>query len=854
MTTQPPPSFTTGLRFARRELRGGLRGFRIFLACLALGVAAIAGVGAMSQGILTSLSEDAREILGGDLSLRLVHRTLTAEERAFIDARGAVSAVTDLRAMARSAEADSRALIQLKAVDDAYPLYGALETTPAQPLAALLAPVDGVFGAAVAPSLLERLGVATGQRIDVGEASFEIRAVIDREPDRATAGPGFALGPRVMISEAALAATQLQQPGSLIYHIYRVAIPPGTAVDQWLSDANGAFPDAGWRVGTLDRATPGLDRMIGRTTLFLTLVGLSALLVGGIGVANAVRAYLEGKTSVIATYKCLGATSRTVFVIYLTQILAIAVLGILIGVTLGALTPLAVADALAGFLPVEVPFRLFPAPLALAGLFGLLTALAFTIWPVARACEVAPASLFRAAAAPLTGRPPRVYVAASLAVAAALAGLAVATASDRLFATWFVAGAIVTMIVFRIAAAGVVAAARRLRSLRFRNSILRHPSLRMAMTNLQRPGAATPSVVLSLGLGLTVLVAVALIENNLTRQITEELPAEAPAFFFIDIQADQIEPFTALVSTSPGVQDTQQVPMLRGRITAIDGVPAAEAVIDPDSRWTLRGDRGVTWSADPPPDSPVIAGDWWPAGYSGPPLISFDAETAAGYGVGLGDTLTVNVLGREVQGTIANLRTIDWGTLGINFLMVFSPGTLEAAPRTHIATVYADAAAEGALERDVTNQFANISAIRVRDALETVRMLIGTIGGAIRATASLTLLSGALVLAGAIAAGHRRRVYDAVVLKVLGATRRDILRVFLLEYGILGLITALIAALIGSIAAWSVVTWVLDVSWTFSPAVVAYTAVASTALTLALGFLGTWRALGQKAAPLLRNE
>ena len=843
----PAPRWTTGFRFARRELRGGLHGFRIFLACLALGVAAIAGVGSMSEAVRTGLANDAKAILGGDLTFRLVHRPMTAEERAFIADRGDVSLITDLRAMARVPDGGPRALVQLKAVDAAYPLYGTIATTPAAPLPELLAETDGTFGAAVAPSLLERLQIEIGDRVEIGEATVTVRAVIDREPDRGAAGPGFALGPRVMISHDALPDTELEQPGSLIYNVYRVAVPEGAAVAPLIAAANDSFPDAGWRVRTLNDATPQLSFLIGRTTLFLTLVGLSALLVGGIGVANAVRAYLEGKTAVIATYKCLGATSTTVFTVYLTQILVLAGLGILIGLVLGALTPLATADLIAAFVPVEVPFRIFPLPLALAAVFGVLTALVFSIWPVARACGVPAASLFRAAASPVTGRPPWSYAVATLVLGAALAALAVFTASDRLFAAWFVAGAVIALLAFRAAASLVIVAARRARA-------WRRPTLRMAMTNLQRPGTPTPSVVLSLGLGLTVLVAVALIENNLGREISEEIPAEAPAFFFIDIQPDQVDPFTDLITASPGVTTAQQVPMLRGRITGIAGVPATEAVVAPDSQWTLRGDRGVTWAVDAPDNSPVVAGEWWPADYAGPQLISFDAETAAGYGVGIGDTLTVNVLGREIQGTIANLRHIEWGTLGINFLMIFSPGVLEAAPRTHIATVYAEPEAEGALERDVTDRFANVSAVRVRDALDTIRELVGTIGGAVRATASLTVFTGALVLAGAIAAGHRRRVYDAVVLKVLGATRRDILAVFLLEYGILGLITALIAALIGSIAAWSVVTWVMDITWRFSPAVVAYTAIGSTLLTLALGFIGTWRVLGQKAAPLLRNE
>jgi putative ABC transport system permease protein len=359
---------------------------------------------------------------------------------------------------------------------------------------------------------------------------------------------------------------------------------------------------------------------------------------------------------------------------------------------------------------------------------------------------------------------------------------------------------------------------------------------------------------LSLGLGLSMLVTVATIEGNLSRQISDELPRDAPAFFFVDIQPQQVAPFEALVADMPGVERSEQVPMLRGRITAINGVPAAEATIAPDARWVLRGDRGITWAAEAPAHNPIVAGEWWPADYRGDMLVSIDARVAAGLGLGIGDTITVNILGRAFTAAIANTRLIDWQRLAINFVMVFSPGVLESAPRMHIAIVHADAAAEDALERDVTNGFANITSIRVRAAIETVATLVGNVGAAVRLTTLITLVSGVLVLAGAIAAGRRRRIYDSVVLKVLGATRSDIVTAYILEYGLLGLVTAIIAAIIGSVTGWAVVTWLLGIDWTPEPVAVIVTAVIGTLITIGAGLIGTWRAMGQSAAPWLRNE
>ncbi|MGP1394817.1 MAG: ABC transporter permease [Inquilinaceae bacterium] len=838
------------LRLARRELRGGLAGFRIFLACLTLGVAAIATVQSVSSGIYQSLRDDGRSILGGDVLLRQLYRPAGDDQRQYLEATAALSEGVEMRSMARTVDSGgdggSSTLVELKAVDDLYPLYGRMELAGGGDLETALERRDGIWGAVVEDTVLGRLGLVVGDRVAVGEAVLEVRAVIESEPDRAGGG-GFSLGPRLMIAMDALADTALVQPGSMIYHTYRVRLPPGGTPAGYVADLRERFPDAVWRIRDFTNAAPRLEEMIGRLTLFLTLVGLTALVVGGVGVGNAVKAYLDGKVATIATFKCVGAQRRLVFATYMAQIMVLSVVGIVLGLIVGAAAPGLLAGLFGSLLPVSVTVGFYPGALAVAAAFGLLTALLFTLWPLARAGDIPAATLFRSLVAPAPGRPGPAILAATIVVALLLAGLAVVTAADRMLALYFVAGVAAAIAAFRLAAAGVIAASRRM-------GRPRRPTLRLALANLHRPGAPTASVMLSVGLGLTVLVAIALIQGNMSRQVQESLPSQAPAFFFVDVQAAQAPSFADQVRAIDGVGALRQVPSLRGRIVAVNGVPAEQALVNRDHAWILEGDRGVTFSANQSEDHQVIDGDWWPADYAGPPLVSIYEDIAHAFDIGVGDRLTVNVLGRDIDAEIATLRSIDFGTLNINFTLVFSPAPLNAAPYTVIATVEATEAAEPVVQRAVTQGFPNVTVVRVRDALDTVNDILRKIGTAVRSTALVTLVAGVLVLAGAVAAGHRRRVYDSVVLKVLGATRGDVLRVFLLEYGLLGLVTAALAALIGTAAAWGVVRHVMDLDWVFLPASVVVTAVAATAITVAFGFVGTWRAMGQKAAPLLRNE
>nr|MCU0886930.1 FtsX-like permease family protein [Rubritepida sp.]MCU0944306.1 FtsX-like permease family protein [Rubritepida sp.] len=480
-------------------------------------------------------------------------------------------------------------------------------------------------------------------------------------------------------------------------------------------------------------------------------------------------------------------------------------------------------------------------------LYGLLTALTFTLWPLGRAGRIPGAALFRDLHEREARWPGLGILALNALAAACLVALVVLTAEQPAFALMFCGGAAAALLLFRLGASLLMALARAL-------GHLRRPALRLGLANLHRPGAPTPIMVVALGLGLTTLAAIAQIEGNLRQAIGSEMPRAAPNFFFIDIQPDQVGDFDRLARETPGVEEIRRVPSLRARITAVNGVPAEEVRTTPETAWALRGDRGLTYTAAMPPGTRLVAGQWWPADHDGPTLVSFDANIAAGWGVGIGDTITVNVLGRDIDLTIANLRQVEWRSLAMNFTLIASPGLLSAAPHTHIATVRGDPAQDSLLLRRVTDALPNVSGIRVREALEQVAVLLGRIGTALTATGSVTLLAGALVLAGAVAAGQRRRVREAVVLKTVGATRAQIRRAFLVEFGVLGAFAGLLAALAGTAAAWGIVRGVMRQEWVFLPGTLALTVAGCMLLVLAFGYAGTALALRARPGPLLRNE
>lgn len=823
-------------RLALRDLRRGGRGLLLLALCLFLGTAALAGIGSLSASLIAALDAQGRQMLGGDVELVVSQRRATVEEVAAFAAQGRVSETVAMRAMADAG--GGPVLVDLRGVDSAWPLVGAFRLAPG-------ALADRPHGRqiAIARALADRLGVKVGDELRLGMAQLKVIGIIAAEPDRL--GAGFTLGPPVLVDMAGLDATQLVQPGSLYESHYRIALArPETATAA--SDALTAqFRASGFAVKSSDRAASSLRRGIGQLGQFLLLVGLAALAIAGVGVGSGVAAYLAGKTRIIATLKVLGAEAGTIATIFLSQLGIVAAAGIVAGLSLGAMVPAIVVAVAGDALPVPPRLALYPLPLATAAALALLVALLFALPALARARHVPAATLLRDALAP-TGWPSWRVIGAMLALVAALVALAVLTASDMLLALGFV-GAVMGLILML----WVVGLLVRLGVARLPRP--RTPLLRLALANLHRPGAETDRLVVALGLGFSLFVALAVIDTSLSAELTGAAPAKAPRFFAIDLQPEDAGRFRAAIEgAAPGAR-IEAVPSLRGSITAVKGVRVADMKTLPDAAWVLRGDRTLTWSAGVPPRNDVVAGKWWPADYRGPPLVSIEDRAAAALGLKIGDTITVTVLGVDVPARIAALRKIDWGGLGLNFAIVFSPGYIEEAPHSLLASVYSAPARDGAVARDVAAALPSVTMIRVGDLIAQIGVALGQIALAIRAAAAVTVAAGIAVLVGAVAASSRTRRYDAVILKLLGGSARQVLTAQALEYALLSMIVVLIALVMGTSAGWFVVVRVFELAWAPDWAVVAMTVAAGVLVTLGIGLLGSLPALRARPADALRE-
>ena len=837
-------------RFAARDLRGGLAGLRIFLICIALGVAAIVAVNSLARALQDGLARDGRTILGGDASFSLMHRELSPEERAFLQSRGELSTIATLRAMARNGAGEAT-LVEVKAVESDWPRLGQAVFEPAMTPSQALAPRGDLYGAAVEEALLDRLGLRVGDVFELGAARFEVRAELVSEPDRLAAGLG--LGPRVIVSQDALGATGLIQPGSLVRWTTRVALgtggapPSEPAVTALVDAAKAAFPQAGWETRTRSNVSPDFSRDLDRFGEFLALVGLVSLVVGGVGVANAAQGFVERKRATLAILKALGASGGAVVAMALVEFLAAALIGIGAGLAVGAATPFAVAALFAPVLPLPLAPVIYPGELALGALYGVLTALSFSVTPLGRAHDIPVSQLFRSLVETGAARPRLRYFAAAALAGAALAGAAILASPQRFVAIVVVVATALALVALRLVAAGAMALARRAPR-------LRSVAWRMAVANLHRPGALTPSVVLSLGLGLAVLVALTSIDSNLRGQLRRATPGETPSFYFLDVRSADLAAFGRFLEREAPRAKIVEAPMMRGRIVRVGDVPAQSVKAKESAAWALEGDRGVTFADAPPEGSQVVAGRWWGADYAGPPLVSMEAGVAEGLGLKIGDAITLNVLGRDVTATIYNLRKVNWRSFAINFIFVFSPDTFKGAPYTVLVTAaLPSAAGESAVMKAAARDFPSVAVVRVRDALETIEALTAKLALAIRSASGIALASSVLVLAGALAANRRARIADAVILKILGATRGRLVATFLIEYALLGGAAAAFGVAAGTLAAYVVVVEVMGFDFVFALAPALAAAVAGLALTVALGMIGAWRILGQKLAAFLRE-
>jgi putative ABC transport system permease protein len=849
-------AFAAIFRFALRDLRGGLRFYGVFIACLVLGVMAIVGVGATSRAFREGMAQQGATLLGGDLSLSRAQGAPDEAERAFLAARGKLSQVVVLRAMARKADAAQATLVEIKAVDAAYPLIGAVKTDPESPggsdFSGFFAEKDGAFGLLADPELAKRLNLHIGDRLTIGAATFTVAAWLKAEPD-SIGGVGF--GPRVMMTPQSLAATGLIVPGSLARNSLRLMLPPEKSSDADLVAAQrdfvAAFPDAGYEIRQRGDPSPQLSRNIDRFAQFLSLIGLTALVCGGVGVGNSIRGLIDRKRRTLAILKALGASGGEAAQFVLIQALLVAAASALLGAALG----LALPSVLVTLLGASLPFPIHPRVAWLDGAtglaFGLLTALVFAAAPLDRARFLPATTLLRESAMQQSGPAQGRGWLVALLSAAALFGFALLTSDDRRLTAEFGLAVIASFALLYGVARAIMALARRAPHARLL-------PLRLAVANLHRPGALTPSFLISLGLGVTLLTALVGMERNLRAEIGQSLPKDSPSYFFIDVQSAQASDFRAFLQSEAPDGTIAVAPMLRGRIVRVKDVPAEAVKPGDKARWALEGDRGVTFSETVPKGSQVVAGEWWPANYAGPPLVSMEADVAQGLGLAIGDSLSVNVLGRTLTAKVANLRKVNWRNFGINFVMVFSPDAFKGAPFTQLMTLTLpqrpETSAEAALLADAAQKYPAVASVSMRETLATLDGLLSKLSVAIQSAASLAFIVSALVLSGALAAGQRARIYEAVVMKVLGATRGKLLTALTLEFALLGAATAAFGLLAGGFAAWLAATRVFDMEFVSFPVEAAALALAAVVFAIVIGLAGSWRILGEKPARHLREE
>jgi putative ABC transport system permease protein len=844
------PGLPLALRLAARQMRSGFEGFSIFMLCVALGVMVIAALGGFADALIKGLERQGREIIGGDIAISRMHARATTEERRAMEGVGSVSESATLRVMARTTDGEEQMLAEVKSVDAAYPLVGEIVLEAGHSFEDALSE-----GAVVEPILLERLGLRVGDPFNVGSATLKISGIIKKEPDGLL--DRLTYGPRVLVSGDQLTRTGLVTPAALIRWRYaiRLASHPDSSdqaeLDAARSELASRLSTGGFTVVDRSDPSPQVRRTIERLHQFLTLIGLTALIVGGVGIANAVANFVDRRRRTIATMRSLGGRSQTIFSVFLVQILFFTAAGICIGLAAGLAIPVVLSAVYAGALPITPVLAISPASLLAASGYGLLVALLFSLWPLGRMEFITSSVLFRDQVGKIDKRPRLPIVAATAALAASLAGVAILSSETPLIAAYFAGVLALTLAIFQGLGIFVTWVARRIP----RPGI---PELAIALGSIAAPGGLSRTIVLSLGTGLSMLVAVALTDASLEEELSGKMPEAAPDYFMLDIPRGELAAFKSLVEKRMPKADIKEAPMLRGRLVELGGRKAEDIKAPPEAEWVLRGDRGITYASELPPGSRLVEGDWWTSSYSGPPLVSFEADLARMLGVRIGDMVVVNVLGRDISARIANLRHVDWDSLSLNFVMVFSPNTLASAPFNYLATIRMPESlplsAQADLLRAITKTYPGITSIGVREAVDAFNRVFSRIMTAVRTAGWVTLVAGALVLAGALATAQRRRLEEAVILKALGATRNRILAAHLLEHLILAAVTAVFAILIGGLAAWIALVQFIEVPFKFSwPAILEALGIA-IGLVVVLGGIGTWQVLNARPVRYLRSE
>ena len=883
-------------KMAWRETRAAWRHFIYFLVCIAVGVGALVAVSLFGAHVERAVTKEARGLLGGDLEVRWSRPASPGSQQvlsSLADRQISVTHVSELVAMAAKIEGPNEKdrptqIIELKAVEPHYPLYGALRVIPEEHLPELLGPHgrgcrgEPAFGVVVQEALLIRMDMTVGDCLKIGQGRFMIRGVLRTEPDRMA--NAFSLGPRVMMSQDGLRSAELIKLGSRIRERYLLKTPSSVTPEPLLYELRSRLGADGARVSSYREAQPQLRQFLEQLTRYLGLIGLTALFIGGLGVATSVHAFVREKFTTIAILKTLGADSVTVIWTYLVQALLLgmtgSILGLLLGVLLQQALPWVMARMLASDMLEQVKFvtdltTVSVLPLGKGLALGLLSTALFALWPLLAIRAIKPAAIFRrglvAASIPGTQNVAgkkrgmtidRVKISTSVALAIGLALLSIWQAGSWKIGLLFI-GAFAAALLLLGTSAWIVVAL--LKKIPRPHSL----TLRGGLDNIVRPGSQAVPVTIAIGIGVMVVMTVSLVESALLRQVGDKRPINAPTFFFIDIQPDQTEEFTHLLKTQSGDPTPSLTPLVRSRLSALNGQPVTvEAVTEEEEqkaqalekderrkKWYLSREYVLTFLEDLPKDNEIVKGEWWKAGQVFPkPLVSIEEEAAKSLGLEIGGTIDFEIQGTILTTEVSSIRKVDWGNLSTNFYMIVSPGALEGAPLTYVATVHVAPPEEVPLQQAVVAKFPNVTAINIGDVLQNFSAVLDRLAVAIRAVALFCVVAGSLVMAASLAATRYRRLYESVILKAVGATRGLLARSFAVEYAVLGAVGGVLGAALASALSWALLTMVFDLPWSVQPKLLALGFHATIVLTVVVGFLSTYRILGQAPLSVLRQE
>jgi len=830
------------MRIAARDMRGRARSLWLLAAGVFIGTAAVALVATTSQSLIDGARQGALESVGGDLSLRLTHRPPNRDELAAMAREGEVGMVTELRAMAGAGSRDAApgraVLVELKGVGPDYPLYGTLKTRPALDPAVGFGRDGGRYGAVADAALFEALGLEPGDDLLIGGVRYRLRGELLFEPDRAFRA--FTLGPRVIVANESLPATGLVAAGAEIYHYARIKLPAGAggrdAARAALARIDRAFPQSGWRLVNAHDGVPGVERTLAMAQVLVLFIGLGVMLVGGAGIFEAVRAHASEKLAIIAILKSVGASPSVVTLAIGLEVMAAALLGAALGVGLGAFGPALLASAMAD----QLPFQLNPVPaakpLSAAALFGVLVAALFAWWPLMRVRDMRARVLLRQSIQQPPEKPSLKRWLGAAAIASAIIAVVFWVSPMPKLTMVFLAGALLLAALYHLAGRGLSALAGRL-------ARGRGAHLRLVLGNLHRAGAPTGPVIMALGLSLTLLVALDGIGTAASHHVRHAMPATAPDLVAFSLQPGAATRLGAELARSELVQAQRIQPFLHARVQAINGVAVRDLKIPASMNWVIRGDRGVSFATEPP-----AGGQGARTGFS------VDAAIAGKLGIGIGDTITLNIGGAVRQGPVTAHHNVDWTRLDLDFPIIAAPGLLDGIPHSYAAALKARPGAHGELEAMIKERFPGVPLIRVADVLRSLAAAMETIVSGLRSAALTCGLAALVVLAGSVLQGVRTRAEEAVLLKVLGARRGQLLRQLAAEFLVLGALVALVAVPLGVLIAHAVAgaAGLTDVSlpWTGGLKL----AFATTVLTVMVGLAATARAYTTPPARILRDR